>query len=181
MRTRVATTLLSVAVVLALASVAELSAQSADKPTPACALLSTSEIRQATGIQQYGNGMNGDQEGEGVGGGSSCLWGGGSFTPGQSTPLLSLVLIRGKGYTERERKFKLAAGCKREPVSGVGEVAFFESCPKDQDRSATLYVKAGSNDLVVDIRIEPPVTAASARTTVINVAKAAVAKLAKPQ
>ena len=164
-------------VVLGFGSAATLSAQST--PTPACALLSTSEVRKATGIQSYGDRSRGDKEGQGMGGGSSCQWGGPSFV-GPEAPLLSLVLIRGKGYTERARTFKLAAGCKREPVSGVGDLAFFESCPTDAKRSAPLYVKAGANDLVLQMDIEPPATAASVRSKVIAVAKAAVAKLRQP-
>jgi hypothetical protein len=171
--TSVATTLLGAA--LAVASGARLSAQSG--PTPACALLSASEIRKATGIEAYGNGHNGDQEGEGAGGGSSCQYGGGSLT-GPDAPLLSLVLIRGKGYTESARKMKLPAGCTRETVRGVGDQAFFENCPiPNSRRSPPLYVKAGSNDLIVQMDIEPPATAASVKLTVIAVAKAAAAKL----
>lgn len=176
MKSRVATTL-SVAMVLAIASGAEVSAQSAT--TPACKVLSASDVKQATGIKDYDNGSDGDPEGQGAGGGSSCQWGGASFG-GPSAPLLSLVLIRGKSYTEHRRTSKLAAGCKREMVSGVGDLAFFESCPPpDPDRSAPLFVKVGSNDLIVQMDIEKPATAASVRPKVISVAKAAVAKLAR--
>ena len=170
----VPTTLLGIALVLAMPLAAPLAAQSA--PTPACALLSTSEIRQATGIQEYGTGSNGDQEGEGMGGGSSCQWDAASFV-GKGAPLLSLVLIRGKGYTERMRDGKPTPGCKQEPVSGVGDLAFFESCRTDSSRTPPLFVKVGSNDLLLQMDVEPPTTVAAARALVVNVAKAAVAKL----
>jgi len=63
-------------------------------------------------------------------------------------------------------------------VAGVGDDAFFESCPNPKlTRSAPLYVKVGTNDLIVQLDIKTPATEASARTTVIAVAKAAVAKL----
>lgn len=174
MTTRMATTLLGIALVLATPFAAPLAAQSA--PTPACALLSTSEVRQATEIQEYGNGSNGDADGEGVGGGSSCQWGGASFI-GKGAPLLSLVLIRGKGYTERARNGKPPAGCKQESVTGVGDLAFFQSCPTDSDRTPPLFVKVGSNDLLVQMDVEPPATAAATRALVVKVAKVAAAKL----
>ena len=69
-------------------------------------------------------------------------------------------------------------GCRRQSVAGVGNDAFFESCPNPKlKRSAPLYVKVGTNDLIVQLDIKAPATEASARTTVIAVAKAAVAKL----
>ncbi len=152
--------------------------QAKTAPTPACALLSAAEIRKITGNQNYPNHVDGDPLGEGAGGGSSCQYGGQTMMPGDYPPMLSFVLIPGKGYTERRRTFKLSEGCTREPVVGVGDNAFFESCPNSKlKRSAPLYVKAGTNDIIVQLDIKPPATEASARSTVIAVAKAAVAKL----
>jgi len=149
-----------------------------EKPTPACALLSAAEIGRATGLT-YPEGDNGDEEGEGIDGGSGCIWGGASFGPGDQPPMIGFALIRGgKHYTENRRTIKLLPGCKRESVAGVGDDAFFEACPKGKSkRTDPLYVKVGANDLLIEMDIEPPATAASARQAVIAVAKAAAAKL----
>lgn len=136
--------------VTALGAVPVLAAQGA--PTPACALLSVAEVRTITGRQNYPDHVDGDPDGEGAGGGSSCQYGGPSMVPGGSTPLLSVVLVKGQNWTERSRSFTLPAGCQREPVAGVGEEAFFESCPASRSRrSSPLYVKAGTNDLIVQM------------------------------
>ena len=169
--------------VVALGAIPGLAAQSgggqaAGEPTPACALLSVAEVRTITGRQNYPDYVDGDAEGEGAGGGSSCQYGGPSMMPGGSTPMLSVVLIKGKNWTARSRSFKLPAGCQREPVAGVGEDAFFESCPDSRSRrSPPLYVKAGTNDLIVQLDVEPPDTPESVRAMVLAVARAAVLKL----
>jgi hypothetical protein len=148
------------------------------KPTPACALLSIDEIRKATGRQDYPPGSNGDQLGEGVGGGSSCQYGGDTFSPGDHPPMLSLVLIPGKRYTETRRAGKLRPGCSIEAVSGLGDEAFFESCADPKPiRSAPLFVKVGANDLIFQLDVKPPATPASLKPTLIAVARAAVGKL----
>jgi hypothetical protein len=149
-----------------------------EKPTPACALLSTAEISKAAGLA-YPEGGNGDEEGEGIAGGSGCIWGGASFRPGDHPPMIGFALIRGgKHYTENRRTIKLLPGCKRASVAGVGDAAFFEACPKGKSkRTDPLYVKVGANDFLIEMDIEPPATEASARQTVIAVAKAAAAKL----
>ncbi|MBM3802527.1 MAG: hypothetical protein FJW26_09505 [Acidimicrobiia bacterium] len=175
-----ARTLLFIIPVLICGAFSELSVgeQATKAPTQACALLSVAEIRKITGRDNYPEHVDGDPLGEGAGDGSSCQYGGESFMPGDHPPMLSLVLISGKGWTEKSRSFKLREGCKRDSVAGVGDDAFFESYPNPKlKRSAPLYVKVGTNDLIVQLDIKPPATEASARTTVIAVAKAAVAKL----
>jgi hypothetical protein len=145
-------------------------------PTPACAVLSLAEIKTITAIQGYVDASTGDEPGRGVGGGSSCQYSGAVFGP--KAPMVSLVLIPGKNWTATARTFKLAQGCNRETVAGVGDDAFFESCPASKSlRSAPLYVKAGSNDLIIQMDIEAPATEATVRNTVIAIAKAAVAKV----
>ena len=169
--------------ILVCGAVSALSAQSLGQqaktaPTPACALLSAAEIRKITGRTNYPDHVDGDPLGEGAGGGSSCQYGGQTMMPGDYPPMLSFVLIPGKGWTERRPQLQAPEGCTREPVAGVGDNAFFESCPTPKlKRSAPLYVKAGTNDLIVQLDIKEPATEASARSTVIAVAKAAVAKL----
>jgi len=146
-------------------------------PAPACAVLSLAEIKTITGIQGYVNASTGDEPGQGAGGGSSCQYTGAVFV-GPKAPMVSLVLIPGKNWTATARTFKLAQGCNRETVAGVGDDAFFESCPASKPlRSAPLYVKVGSNDLIFQMDIEAPVTESTVRNTVIAIAKAAVAKV----
>jgi hypothetical protein len=153
--------------------------QSAGRPeaaNPACSLLTDQEIRMASG-RDYRPGSPGDELGEGAGGGASCQWGGSSFTPGESRPLLSLVFIppsdRGS-YTEGSLKMAPRKGCTRETLPGVGDVAFVESC--ERGRGPAAYVKAGPNDLIVQADPEEGKPPASARAVVVAVAKAAAAK-----
>ena len=71
--------------------------QAKTAPTPACALLSVAEIRKITGRANYPDHVDGDPLGEGAGGGSSCQYGGQTMVPGDYPPMLSFVLIPGKG------------------------------------------------------------------------------------
>lgn len=144
--------------------------------TSACRLMTAADIRAATGRKEYARGTNGDPDGQGTGGGSSCQYGGETFAPGPYAPMVSFVLISGKGYTKMARGFKLSPGCKRETVPGLGDDAFFESCPRDK-RGSPLYVKVGANDLVVQSDIQAPGTAVTAKQAEIAIAKGAIAKL----
>ena len=170
--------MIRLALVLAcLVTVSELRAQSG-RPTPACALLTVDDVRKATGRTEYPRASDGDQLGEGAGGGSSCQYGGSSFAPGPHAPMVSFVLIPGKNWTKTSRGFKLAQGCTREDVKGIGDDAFFEVCPAPRSkRSPPLYAKVGTNDIIVQIDVEPPSTVESAKQQVIALAKAAAAKL----
>lgn len=174
-----ATAILGVAlgVLFAAVPVGELSAQSAD--TPACKLMSVSEIQKITGIATYARAW-GMGTGQAVGGGSSC-----AFQEAMSSleriPMIGFSLISGKDWTERRRTMRLPEGCTRVTVSGVGDDAFYESCPSKtpKKRVDPLFVKIGSNDIVVEMDIRPPVTEASAKSTVVALAKAVAAKLKK--
>jgi hypothetical protein len=143
---------------------------------PACTLLTLDEVRSASG-QNYDDASPGDELGQGIGGGASCQWGGPSFVPGKGTPMLSLVVIPNKNgsYTARALKAATPKGCTREKLSGVGELAFLETCEKS--RGPVAYANAGEWDLVVQIDAEPPATAASVKAPIIAVAKAAAVKL----
>ncbi|MCA1585907.1 MAG: hypothetical protein LC791_14445 [Acidobacteria bacterium] len=89
------------------------------------------------------------------------------------------MLIEGKDWTAQNRRLiKLPAGCKREPVPGIGDEAYFEICSTPRPlRTSPLYVKAGAKDLIVQIDIEAPDSEVTMRPKVIALAKAAVAKL----
>jgi hypothetical protein len=152
-------------------------AQAKAPPTPACGLLTVAQVRTIAGSPTYPDFVDGDAEGEGAGGGSSCQYGGESMAPGGSPPLISVVLIKGKDWTRRTRAFKLAAGCRRDTVAGVGDDAFFQVCPATQvKRSPPLYVKAGTADLIVQMDVQPPATRESVQQVVIALARAAAAK-----
>ena len=113
---------------LALRAVPPVSAQSAGgqargAPTPARALLSVAEMRSITGRNDYPDLVDGDPDGEGAGGGSSCQYGGAAMMPGPNPPLLSVVLIpaecrshQGKGLDRSESQLRASLGL----FQGVG-------------------------------------------------------------
>lgn len=156
----------------------------ASPQNPACAVLTTEEVKSITGFAGYGGPSPGDPPGEGAGGGASCQFsapefGGvdarGNELPRQPGPLLSIVLIEGRNYT---RSTLIARGCRKEAAAGVGDEAFFEVCPDSRlSRTPPLYVKAGNKDLILQMDVEKPNTEASLRPKVIALAKAAAAKL----
>ena len=168
---------LALGMLFAAVPVGELSAQSAD--TPACKLLSVAEVQKITGITTYARAW-GMGPGQAVGGGSSC-----AFQEAVSSlerlPMIGFSLIPGKDWTQRRRTMRLPDGCSRVAVTGVGDDAFYESCPTDRPKRRVdpLYVKVGSNDLVVEMDVRAPATEASAKTTVVALAKAVAAKLKK--
>jgi hypothetical protein len=123
-----------------------------------------------------------DAPGQGAGGGASCQYQGGLIVDAKGKavyekgPLISLVVIDGRNYTNTR---PIARGCKNEAVSGVGDAAFFEVCPSASapTRTPVLFVKSSTKDLIVQMDIEPPDTAATTQSKLIAVAKAAVAKI----
>ena len=149
---------------------------------PACAVLSAEDVRTITGFPGYRTPSPGDPPGQGAGGGASCQF----ESPGPTVdekgnavnlkgPLLSLVLIEGKNYTHT---MSIGNGCRKEPAPGVGDEAYFEVCPtRMRSRTAPLYVKAGTRDLILQMDIDEPDTEASLRPKLIALAKAAAARL----
>jgi hypothetical protein len=177
-------TMLAIGVVLSAAGGAELSAQSskppsqpaAGTPAPVCPLMSVAEVRKITGQENYAEPWE-VGPGEGIGGGSACVYEGAASSLDEP-PMIGFTLIQGKNWTQGRRKVKLLPGCKHEPVKGVGDDGFFESCPNSsRGRSDPLYVKVGSNDLIVEMGVQEPATKSSVRPTVIAFAKAVAAKV----
>lgn len=164
---------------LAPAAMAQAGVRAGNSANPACALLTTAEVRAASG-HDYDAGDEGDAPGEGLGGGSSCQWGGAGFGPGKRLPMLGLVLIprRQQSFTEAGLRRKPREGCTREQVRGLGELAYVEVCARS--RGPVVYVKVGAHDLVVQLDAEPPATAASVKPALLAVARAAAAKLRAP-
>ena len=154
------------------AVVADLKAQEAGNP--ACSLLTAADFKQATG-QSYDEASPGDDMGEGAGGGASCQWG----DPGSAgLPMVSVVLIPSNGkksYTEVSRSFKAQPGCVREPVSGLGDAAFVESCPRN--RGPVVRFRKGANDAIVQLDARKSSTAASVKATAVALAKAVATHL----
>jgi len=151
---------------------ADLQAQGAGNP--ACGLLTAADFEQATG-QAYDDASPGDEMGEGAGGGASCQWG---DPAGQGLPMISVVFIPSNGrksYTEVSRGFKAQPGCVREPVSGLGDDAFVETCPRD--RGPAVYFRKGKNDGIVQVDVIKPATPASVKPKAIALAKAVVTHL----
>jgi hypothetical protein len=142
---------------------------------PACTLLTLDEIRKESG-QSYDSGVPGDEL-EGGFGRASCQWGGASFMPGEEKPMLSVVLIPNtkNSYAAGAVNIAPRKGCAREKLSGVGDVAFMEFCEKD--RGPTTYANVGKWDLMVEMDVLPPATAASVKPAIVAVAKAAAARL----
>jgi hypothetical protein len=141
---------------------------------PACDLLTAADLQQATG-QSYDAPSPGDGMGEGAGGGASCQWG---DPAGQDLPMISVVFIPSngkKGYTEVSRGFKAQPGCAREPVSGLGDDGFVETCPGG--RGPTVYFRKGRNDGIVQVDVIKPATPASVKPKAIALAKAVVTHL----
>lgn len=138
---------------------------------PACALLTAADLKQATG-QAYDGPSPGDDMGQGAGGGASCQWG----EPfDQTLPMISVVLIPSngkKGYTEATRGFKARPGCAREPVSGVGDDAYVETC--EAGRGPVVYFRKGKNDGLVQVDAVKPAAPASVKPKAIALAKAVV-------
>jgi len=176
MRSKIAT-VMAMGLLVSGIRIRELSAQSDD--TPACKLLSVAEVQKITGISSYARAW-GMPLGQATGGGSSC-----AFQEAMSSlerlPMIGFTLVPGKGWTQRRRTMRLPVGCSRVQVAGVGDDAFYESCPTTgtKRRLEPLFVKVGSNDLVVEMDIRAPVTEESARKAVVALAKNVAAKLKK--
>jgi hypothetical protein len=166
------------------ASVPAQAVQSGARSTnPACAVFTIDELQEITGFPGYRQPSPGDPPGEGVGGGASCQYEAPLFAmdargnpiAAPKGPLLSIVLINGKNYTQT---VPIGKGCKKEAVAGVGDAAFFEVCPATKlSRTPPLYVKKGATDLVLQLDIKAPDTDASLRPTLIALARAAAAKV----
>lgn len=151
---------------------ADLQAQATGNP--ACALLTPADLKQATG-QAYDDPSPGDDMGQGAGGGASCQWGD-AMSP--NLPMISVVFIpsaAGKSYTQARRANKAQPGCVREPVSGVGDAAFVETCPRD--RGPAVFFQKGRNDGLVQLDAVKPATPASVKPKAIALAKAVVSHM----
>jgi hypothetical protein len=165
----------TLALLAAIAPLAQVTPVLAQSRTAACGLLTAAEVRKLTGNKDYPDFADGEVRDDGRT--STCQYGGMGMGPGPDAPLLSVVLQSrkpgSKNAAEFQRTWKLGAGCKRENVTGVGDDAVYESCP--DRRGPILYATKGSHDLLVQLDAKPATDATKA--TVIAVAKAAAAKI----
>ena len=160
-----------------------LAAQSDTRTTstnPACPLLTDQELDAATGLD-YGPGSAYGM-GQGIFGGATCLWGGvWNADVTKSLPQIGVVFIppgSHGSHTEFYRGRKPEAGCTREALRGIGDLAFAESC-QSSTPSMRVYVKSGRNDvfLVVDMLFQHDLS--WAQPVAVALAKAAALKARK--
>jgi hypothetical protein len=159
---------------------AELAAQGnggAGATDPACPLVTEKEVEAATGMD-YRPGEEIDQEYENIEGGTTCMWGGPSMV-NDDLPEINVTFIAASprgSHTERRRKQRLAAGCTREPVSGVGDNAFAEICGRGL-YGVSVYARTGKNDVLVSVYEMRGLAKASVKPAAIALARAAAARV----
>lgn len=131
----------------------------------ACALLTKDDIKKLTG--RTDRQLASRDEDSLPGGGSSCTY--------SSTPLLEIGLSPGASQKtfSAARQHLIQQGEKVQPVSGVGDEAYFEST----QNYGRVYVRVGQRRLWVSMEVVPPVSAESVQPTVLALAKAAAEKL----
>jgi hypothetical protein len=153
----------------------------ATSTNPACPLLTDEELDATTGLN-YGPGDAFDHMGQGSFAGATCVWGGvWNADAAKSLPQIGVVFIPPGSlgsHTEFYRVRKPGAGCTRETLRGIGDLAFADSC-QSSSPSMRVYVKAGRNDVfvVVDMLDKRPL--AWARPVAVALAKAAAPRARK--
>src|SRR3954454_14195567 len=149
---------------------------------PACALLTDHELYEATGLD-FGPGQAFDKMGQGAFGGATCLWDGvWNQDSAKSLPQIGVSFIpsgpRGSN-TEYYLARKPEAGCTRETLQGVGDVAFADSCQETLP-SVRVYLKAGRNDVFLSVEmIDKRRPLSWAHPIALALAKAAALKATK--
>jgi hypothetical protein len=126
----------------------------------------------------YPPGENIDQEYEHIEGGATCMWGGPGGFVREDLPEINVTFIAASAsgsHTERRRKQRLAPGCTRESVRGVGDVSFAEIC-EGKLFGVSVYARTGSNDVLVSAYAMKGLTKASVKPAAIALAKAAAAR-----
>jgi hypothetical protein len=152
------------------------------RTNPACALLTAQELDAATGLH-FGPAQAFDKVGQGVFGGATCLWDGvWDQDSAKSLPQISVAFIPPKprgSNTEFYRARKPDAGCTRETLRGVGDVAFADTC-QGTVPSVRVYLKAGRNDVFLSVdMIDKRRPLSWAQPIAVELAKAAALKAKK--
>jgi len=152
------------------------------RTNPACALLTDQELDDATGLD-IGPGQAFDKVGQGAFGGATCLWDGvWNQDAAKSLPQIGVSFIppgpRGSN-TEYHLARKPDAGCTRETLRGVGEVAFADTCEGTLP-AVRVYLKAGRNDVFLSVElIDKRRPLSWAQPIAVALAKAAALKARK--
>lgn len=145
-------------------------------PTPsarsepaACTLLTTADVSKALEASS--------QPGKELGDSKGCVW---SNDPAASDTSRRVTLVTHSLTAFRAAKQPAITTIKIEPVSGLGDEAFYQVYPKGQ--GAFIWVRAGNIafDVRVMTRVEPkaPFTLEQEKSKEAVLAKAALAKLA---
>jgi hypothetical protein len=143
----------------------------------ACALVTEKEVEAATGMD-YPPGEDIDQEYEHIQGGATCMWGGPGGFVREDLPEINVTLIAANArgsHTERRRKQRLAPGCIRESVRGVGDVAFAEICETGL-YGVSVYARTGNNDVLVSAYAMKGLAKSSVKPAAIALARAAAVR-----
>lgn len=181
MQTLIRAATLALALLQAAPVTAQLAAQgngSSARPTsPACPLVTEKEVEAATGMD-YPPGKGIEQEYEHIEGGATCMWGGPGGFVREDLPEINVTFIAASArgsHTEQRRKQRLAPGCTREPVRGVGDAAFAEICEKGL-YGVSVYARTGSKDVLVSAYALKGLAKPSVKPAAIALAKAAAAR-----
>jgi hypothetical protein len=143
-----------------------------------CALLSSAEVNQATGRQDYDGGdVLGVRSAE-FEGASVCMYGFGEMMddPSEAPPMITVGIAAvqsGDRSVEQMLREAPRAGCRREAVSEVGRVASVEACADD----ITLQADVGAYGLLIVIDLRPSLPEAVARAALVAFGKTAAARL----
>lgn len=156
--------------------------QPGSRTNPACALLTDQELHDATGLD-FGPAQAFDKVGQGVFGGATCLWDGvWNEDSAKSLPQIGVSFIPPKprgSNTEYYLARKPEAGCTRETLRGVGDLAFADICQGTLP-SVRVYLKAGRNDVFLSVdMIDKRRPLSWAQPVAVALAKAAALKAKK--
>lgn len=134
----------------------------------ACTLLSAADATKALEMPS--------QPGKEFSGAATCMW---SNDPAASDSSRRVALVTHSVAAFKYAMHPAITTIKIEPVSGIGDEAFYQIYPNNQ--SPFIWVRKGDN--VIDIRIltrrkpQPPFTEEQEKTKEAALAKAAVARL----
>lgn len=147
---------------------------------PACPLLTDQDLDATTGLN-YSEGEAHDM-GQGIFGGATCLWGGvWDADSTKSLPMIGVVFMPAGSHgshTEFYRGRQPQKGCTRETLRGVGDVAFADSC-QSSSPSMRVYVKAGRNDILLEVNMLFKRPLSWAQPVAVALAKAAAPRARK--
>jgi hypothetical protein len=141
-----------------------------------CALLSSAEVNQATGRRDYDEGAVIGVRSAEFEGASVCIYGFVEMFDDPAPPVITVGIaaaVSGESSAAQMLREEPRTGCKRETVSDVGQVAFVDVCAED----ITLQADVATYELLFVIGLQPSLSEAAARASMVTLAKAAAARL----